>query len=189
MHFSAPLHVAYVDLKSAFDSVDRSALWQALQGILLDLLRDLHTGTGARFRVGVSVSDRFHTSFGVCQGCVLAPALFCRGIDWVMDNMTGLVGVEVGRDRFTDLDYADDIVLPVSDYDKLVPCLTQFLLSAGIMGLNFFWAKTKIQCLKDLARCQMIACRARMLSRFIDSATWAVCRIQMEEVDQTSSAG
>jgi len=25
-----------------------------------------------------------------------------------MDNMTGLAGVEVGRDRFTDLDYADN---------------------------------------------------------------------------------
>ena len=28
-----PLHVAYVDLKSAFDSVDRQALWKALQGV------------------------------------------------------------------------------------------------------------------------------------------------------------
>ena len=45
--FKLPLHVPYVDLKSAFDSVDRSALWKALQGIephkiILRLLRDLH---------------------------------------------------------------------------------------------------------------------------------------------------
>jgi len=28
--FSQPLHVAYIDIKAAFDSVDRSALWKAL---------------------------------------------------------------------------------------------------------------------------------------------------------------
>jgi len=28
--FSQPLHVAFVDLKAAFDSVDRLALWKAL---------------------------------------------------------------------------------------------------------------------------------------------------------------
>jgi len=39
------------------------------------------------------------------------------------------------------------ILLPISDYDKLVPCLTQFSLSAGTMGLNVSWSKTKIQCL------------------------------------------
>ena len=31
--FSQPLYVAYVDLKSAFDSVDREALWKAVRGI------------------------------------------------------------------------------------------------------------------------------------------------------------
>jgi len=29
--FSQPLHVAFVDLKAAFDSVDRLALWKALR--------------------------------------------------------------------------------------------------------------------------------------------------------------
>jgi len=40
---------------------------------------------------------------------VLALALFCRAIDWIMDNMSGLAGVEVGTNKFTDFDYADDI--------------------------------------------------------------------------------
>jgi len=36
--------------------------------------------------------------------------------------MSGLAGVEVGTNKFTDLDYADDIVLHVRDYDELIPC-------------------------------------------------------------------
>jgi len=31
--FSQPLHVAYVNLKAAFDSVDRLTIWKALRGI------------------------------------------------------------------------------------------------------------------------------------------------------------
>ena len=31
--FNRPLYVGYVDLKSAFDSVDREALWKAVRGV------------------------------------------------------------------------------------------------------------------------------------------------------------
>ena len=52
-NFNRQLDVAYIDIKSAFDSVDRVALWKALQGsgmppFLPQLICDLHTGTTAR---------------------------------------------------------------------------------------------------------------------------------------------
>ena len=67
-------------IKSAFDSVDRVALWKALQGsgmppFLLQLIRDLHTGTTARVRTPQGMSDVFYTTSGVRQGCILAPEL------------------------------------------------------------------------------------------------------------------
>ena len=45
---ASQLDVAYIGIKSAFDSVDRVALWKALRGsgmppFLLQLIRDLHT--------------------------------------------------------------------------------------------------------------------------------------------------
>jgi len=48
--FRKPLHVAYIDIKAAFDSVDRQALWKALHAtgapqFLIQLIQDLHTGT------------------------------------------------------------------------------------------------------------------------------------------------
>jgi hypothetical protein len=71
-----PLYVAYVDLKAAFNSVHQAALWKALQGVgvpslSLNLIRDLHNGTGARVRVGSHLSARFNTASGVRQGCIL----------------------------------------------------------------------------------------------------------------------
>ena len=102
LEFERTLHVAYIDLKSVFDS----ALWMALRGVgvpdtLLCLVLDLHSGTGARVRVGPAMSDRFSTSSGVRQGCVLVPALFCRAVDWIMKHMPGPAGVKVPSARRT----------------------------------------------------------------------------------------
>ena len=149
--FQRPLCVAYVDLKSAFDSVDRSALWLTLKGIgvpdtLLRLVQDLHTDTGAHVRVGSQISERFSTSSGVRQGCVLAPALFCCAIDWILEHMQGLRGINVGKCKFTDLDYADDIALPASNVGDVSHSLGGFSSASRSIGLNVSWPKTKVQC-------------------------------------------
>ena len=51
---------------------------------------------------------RFPTTSGVRQGCVLAPALFCVAIDWILNHMDANPGIKVGSSFFTDLVYADD---------------------------------------------------------------------------------
>ena len=56
-------------------------------------------------------SPSFITTSGVRQGCVLAPALFCHAIDWIMERFVSTVGFTLGNDHFTDLDYADDVAL------------------------------------------------------------------------------
>jgi len=116
--------VAWVDLKYAFEFVDRSALWLAIQGIgtpdtVLNLLSDLHSGIGSRVRVGPETFDRFTITSGVYQECVLAPVLVCRAIDWIMEHISGLKNVTLGRYTITDLYCADDIALPASQLPDL----------------------------------------------------------------------
>jgi len=54
--FNRPLNVAFLNIKSAFDSIDRTALWKALRSkgtpdIILRLITALHENTGACIRV------------------------------------------------------------------------------------------------------------------------------------------
>ena len=112
--FSQPLNVAYTDLKSAFGSVDREALWKADREIgaptvLLDLMQDLSTQTNLQVRLGKLLSAIFRTRSGIRQGCVLAPALFCRAIDWIMNRAMSHRGVTISGKNIPDSDYADDI--------------------------------------------------------------------------------
>jgi len=83
--FDRPLNVVYLDIKAAFDLVDRLALWKALRGrgipdVLLDLIIALHENTSVRVRLGKQLSDPLLTTSDVRQGCVFAPPLFCVAI-------------------------------------------------------------------------------------------------------------
>ena len=104
--FDRPLNVAYLDIKAAFDSVDRLGLWKALRSrgvpdVLLDLIVALHQGTDVQVRQGQNLSERLLTTSGVRQGCVLAPAIFCVAIDWILRHMKDKPGIEVGRELFS----------------------------------------------------------------------------------------
>jgi len=77
---------------------------------VLNLLRDLHSGTGARVRVGSAINDPYTTISEVRQGCVLLlPS----------SAVPALKGVTLGRYKVTDLDYANDLVLPASQLPEL----------------------------------------------------------------------
>ena len=39
------------------------------------------------------------------QGCVLAPALFCRAMDFIMDHVSPKVGIQVGQHSYTAVSY------------------------------------------------------------------------------------
>jgi len=94
--FRRPLHVAYVDLKSAFDSVDREALWKSLRGIgtpevVLRLLRDLHTGTGARVSVDKATSECFALSSARVACWLLAYSIEPSTESWSTRAASGLI--------------------------------------------------------------------------------------------------
>ena len=72
---------AYVDLKKAFDSVHREAIWDLLRvrGIsagIIGLLSGLYFGTESAMKCGGGVSSFFPVHTEVRQGCILAPSLF-----------------------------------------------------------------------------------------------------------------
>ena len=78
-------------------------------------------------RVNSCLSDPFTTTSGVRQGCVLAPALFCIAIDWIMSRCAGSMGTAVGSTTFTGQDYADDAVLFTDDPSKWTEILAGFI--------------------------------------------------------------
>ena len=77
-----PLSLCFIDLQKAYDSVDRTLLWQVLArfGVppqMIRVLRRFHDGMRACVRNDDGVcSEWIEVAQGLRQGCVLAPLLF-----------------------------------------------------------------------------------------------------------------
>ena len=66
------LHILFVDVRKAYDSVPRSALWMVPEKFcipprMLDIIGSLHNGMSANVRVRGRVSDAFSVRHGLRQ--------------------------------------------------------------------------------------------------------------------------
>ena len=80
--FNTPPLLAFVDLRKAYDSVNRDVLWIILReryhlpDKLVKVICAIHHGTSGAARAYGRVSKEFSITTGARQGDVLAPALF-----------------------------------------------------------------------------------------------------------------
>ena len=73
-----PLYMVFVDFSKAFDTVERTGLWQLLRKYggpetFTTMIEALHTGIMANVSVGEEVSESFSVTNGVKKGCALPP--------------------------------------------------------------------------------------------------------------------
>ena len=86
------LFMCFFDLKKAYDSVPRDALWCLLgkwgfPAKMVNIIKQLHFGMEASVRINGVLSDPFSVSNGLKQGCVLAPFLFNLYFNKVMQDV------------------------------------------------------------------------------------------------------
>jgi len=108
----------FVDLKTAFNSVDREVLIEALRerGVsegLVERIEEVLRETKSRVRVGKELEQSFWTARGVRQGCPLSPLLFIILLADLEEEMKKVKWgrIRLGGRRVYDLEYADDMVL------------------------------------------------------------------------------
>jgi len=75
------LYLAFIDLTKAFDTVNRTLLWDILSKFgctpqFLAVVREFHDGMSARVVLSGLESDPFMVNVEVKQGCVLAPVRY-----------------------------------------------------------------------------------------------------------------
>jgi len=116
----------FVDLKAAFDSVDRGVLIEAMRerGIregLVKRVEEVMRETRNRVRVGREMGSSFWTERGVRQGCPLSPLLFNLVLADLEEKMRRVRwgGVKLGEEKVYSLLYADDMVLMAEEEEGM----------------------------------------------------------------------
>ena len=108
--------VAFLDIKAAYDSVDREILWHrcASRGItaeMIALLQSMFDGNTAQILVNGKRSSPFRIEAGVLQGSVLSPFLYSLFIDDLARELENGPKIKVGSLQMNSTFYADDIAL------------------------------------------------------------------------------
>lgn len=116
------LYSFFIDLKSAFDRIDRNALLYKLNEIglsynFISIIRDLYNETNASVWDGNNISNEFPTVIGLKQGCILSPTFFSLFIDDVTNILPG--GANIAGLIIKILLYADDIVIFAESVNSL----------------------------------------------------------------------
>lgn len=138
--FAMKTFACFVDIKKAYDSLDRELLWKILSeygisGKLLSAIKSLYDNTTASVRIKNVYSKPFHLEKGVRQGCVLSPFLFSLYFDYVVRKSMNHGGVKIGNEVVKILLYADDLVLlseSEHELQKMVQSLDEHCSQASL---------------------------------------------------------
>ena len=166
--YHRPLYICFIDLRKAYDSVNRDSLWLLLNRCynlppkLLSILRALHTDSTAAVRAYGMTSEEFPVTCDVRQGCVLVPTLFnlyfdvaiClafsehegKGVRFAYLHNTHLVDnhkILHEESIVSDLEYTDDMALLSDNWEDLTTVLSSLAAHCRALGLTISCKKTK----------------------------------------------
>ena len=114
---SRKVHLAYLDLKKAYDTVNREELWKRMRkmgfgGSFLSGIQALYVDDSIVTEVNGERTQPLYLGRGLRQGCSLSPCLFALYmVDWGKELEEAEVGFKLGRIVVSALFFADDVVL------------------------------------------------------------------------------
>ena len=147
------VYVAFVDLKKAFDRVDRKILWEilgkyGLEGRLLEMVKAIYHQVQCCVRCNNTYGDVFECNCGLKQGCKMSPILFSLLVNYVAKYVAknGKHGIQLMPDYTTiyALLYADDIALVADTVTGLQNQLKYLEKGTRAVGLQVNNEKTKV---------------------------------------------
>ena len=151
-HRRAPLHLCFVDLKSACDKVQWQLLWGTLRrlGIHAQMSRaiqSLYTDCLLSIRGGGTCGEGQTPAVGLRQGCPLSATLFGLFIDGLHHHLESNVpdaGIVLRGMRLRELVYADDICLLAASPRELQALIDALAVYFGMLHMEISVSKTKV---------------------------------------------
>ena len=158
------LHIAFIDLKKAYDGVPRNKLFTALRMIgvsdyMILLIRELYEENNAYIKQGRSLSESIQVTKGLRQGCCLSPLLFNIYLEMVLRQWKRScqgMGISVGEDYLFTLSFADDQAVLAQDAYDLEFMLSRLYAEYQKWGLEVSIKKTEYLAVNSNAQFEVL---------------------------------
>ena len=145
------LNTCFVDLRKAFDTVWREALFYKLlksgvHGKLYHILKAMYSEVTYSVKLQSGLTDHFLSNIGVKQGCILSPLLFNLFVNDLPHcfEKEKCAPIAFGDMFVNSLMYADDIVLLSESKEGLQNCLSSLQTYCDLWHLKINTEKTKV---------------------------------------------
>ena len=152
-HARTPLYACFLDLKGAYDKVQRPLLWQALRrlgvyGHMLAAIQSLYNSSSLRVNVSGKAGLPHPSCTGLKQGCPLSPTLFgllADGLHRYVNVHCPTEGPALDQNtRVPILGYADDFVLLADTPAGLQKRINAAATFCDMVGMIMCTVKTKV---------------------------------------------
>lgn len=153
------LYIMLIDLKAAFDSIDRDIIWKVMEELeitqkIIEVTKSTYNRVKGKVQMGGKRSKDFYINKGIKQGDSLSPTLFILIMDKIMKNTkkrTKHLQVTIGYTnmlpvKMEGLLYADDIILVADTQKKMQSLLNIWVEEIEKMNMNININKCK--CMK-----------------------------------------
>ena len=150
---STPLYCCFLDLKGAYDKVQRPLLWQVLErlgvhGPMLAALQSMYDTATIRVNINGRAGGSVPSYTGLRQGCPLSPTLFGLFADglhrFLLAECLDLGPALSDGRRVPDLGYADDFVLLADTPEGLQRLIDATAAFCVATGMQICIQKTKV---------------------------------------------
>ena len=145
------LHLLFIDLTKAYDSVPLNKLWEVLEKStintrLIEAIKLLYKGCSSKIRIGNLTTKGFKVTEGLRQGCSLSPTVFKVYLERVLRNWKRKcqpMGIPIQNTYVYSLSFADDQVVLAQDHDDMEYMTRKLKEEYKEWGLTINLEKTK----------------------------------------------
>jgi len=153
--FNQEVHLLYVDLRKAYDSVPHNKLWEALEKTnisvtLIKAAKRLYEDVTTKIKMGNKLSNGFTTTKGLKQGCCLSPTLFKIYLEQTLKTWKRKcqnMGISLNDTTLYTLCFADDQIVLAQDYEDLEYMTRKLIEEYNKWGLDVNLEKTRYMCI------------------------------------------
>ena len=151
IEWQSPLYATFVDFEKAYDSINRETIWSIMRhyGIpnkITNIIRNLYENFTCQVVHNGRLTDEFHVTTGVKQGCLLSPLLFLLVLDWVTKEAYASSGKGIQwhlMQKLEDLEFADGLAILSHRLQDMQDKVTALSETGKRVGLNINIQKTK----------------------------------------------